>query len=60
MWIAGWRGILHGASGRGVGLAILLPLVLLRALGAGDWKLMGAAEPSSDRSCCFLCCWPAS
>lgn len=23
-------------------LAILLPLVLLRALGAGDWKLMGA------------------
>jgi prepilin peptidase CpaA len=24
-------------------LALLLPLVLLRALGAGDWKLMGAA-----------------
>ena len=29
-------------EGVGVGLLILLPLVLLRALGAGDWKLMGA------------------
>lgn len=25
-----------------MGLALLLPFVLLRGLGAGDWKLMGA------------------
>ena len=25
-----------------MGLALLLPVVLLRGLGAGDWKLMGA------------------
>ena len=42
-WIAGWRGILLSLGGAGLALAILLPLVLLRALGAGDWKLMGAA-----------------
>ena len=42
-WIAGWRGILMALGGAGLALAILLPLVLLRALGAGDWKLMGAA-----------------
>jgi len=35
----GWKSSLEGA---GVCLAVLLPFVLLRALGAGDWKLMGA------------------
>jgi prepilin peptidase CpaA len=29
-------------EGAGLGLVLLLPFVLLRALGAGDWKLMGA------------------
>ena len=29
-------------EGMGLALACLLPLVLLRAMGAGDWKLMGA------------------
>jgi prepilin peptidase CpaA len=38
----GWRGGLVALEGAGVGLLILLPLVLLRALGAGDWKLIGA------------------
>lgn len=38
----GWPGVLMALEGAGLGLAILLPLVLLRALGAGDWKLMGA------------------
>jgi prepilin peptidase CpaA len=28
--------------GAGLGLAVLLPFVLLRSLGAGDWKLVGA------------------
>jgi prepilin peptidase CpaA len=38
----GWHGFLMSIEGAGLGLAILLPLVILRALGAGDWKLMGA------------------
>src|ERR1022692_2505107 len=41
--LAGWRGTLVSLEGSGLALAILLPLVLMRALGAGDWKLMGAA-----------------
>jgi prepilin peptidase CpaA len=36
----------HGAwlsvKGAGIGLGILLPFVLIRSLGGGDWKLMGA------------------
>jgi len=28
--------------GAGLGLALLLPFVVLRSLGAGDWKLVGA------------------
>ena len=39
----GWRGAATSAEGMGLALALLLPLVLLRALGEGDWKLMGAA-----------------
>jgi prepilin peptidase CpaA len=42
IWTAGWRGAIASAEGMGLALALLLPLVLLRALGAGDWKLMGA------------------
>jgi prepilin peptidase CpaA len=37
--LAGARAAVEGAS---MGLALLLPMVLLRGLGAGDWKLMGA------------------
>ncbi|SDY66936.1 prepilin peptidase [Nitrosomonas sp. Nm58] len=33
-------GILNALAGLGVGLAVLLPLYLLRAMGAGDIKLM--------------------
>jgi prepilin peptidase CpaA len=40
--IAGWHGTLFALEGAGLALLVLLPLVLLRALGAGDWKLMGA------------------
>lgn len=36
----GGLGILTSLAGLGVGLAVLLPLYLLRAMGAGDIKLM--------------------
>ncbi len=40
--IWGWHGALTSLEGAGLGLLVLLPLVLVRGLGAGDWKLMGA------------------
>jgi prepilin peptidase CpaA len=33
---------LFALEGAALALVLLIPLVLLRALGAGDWKLMGA------------------
>jgi len=38
----GWHGVRFSLEGAGLALILLLPLVLLRALGAGDWKLRGA------------------
>jgi prepilin peptidase CpaA len=38
----GWAGLKSSLLGLGLGLLILLPFVLLRSLGAGDWKLAGA------------------
>jgi prepilin peptidase CpaA len=38
----GWSGLKDSLLGAGLGLALLLPFVLLRSLGAGDWKLAGA------------------
>jgi prepilin peptidase CpaA len=40
--ISGWAGAKASFEGAGLALILLLPLVLMRALGAGDWKLMGA------------------
>ncbi len=40
--LGGWRGMVFSLEGAALGLGILLPVVLLRGLGAGDWKLMGA------------------
>ena len=40
--LGGWPGARFALAGMGLALALLLPLVHLRALGAGDWKLMGA------------------
>jgi len=40
--LGGWAGAKTSLLGAGIVLAILLPVVLLRGLGAGDWKLMGA------------------
>ncbi len=40
--LGGWSGLKTSLLGAVVGLALLLPFVLLRSLGAGDWKLAGA------------------
>jgi prepilin peptidase CpaA len=39
---AGLPGAERSLLGAGLGLAVLLPFVLVRSLGAGDWKLVGA------------------
>jgi prepilin peptidase CpaA len=42
-WFAtGWAGAKDSLLGAGLGLGLLLPFVLIRGLGAGDWKLAGA------------------
>ncbi|HVO79603.1 MAG TPA: A24 family peptidase [Terriglobales bacterium] len=38
----GWAGAKDALLGAGLGLLLLLPFVMMRALGAGDWKLAGA------------------
>ena len=38
----GWAGLKSAAEGLGLALLLLFPFVLIRALGAGDWKLAGA------------------
>jgi len=40
--VHGWPGAKASLLGAGLGLLVLLPFVLIRALGAGDWKLAGA------------------
>jgi prepilin peptidase CpaA len=40
--LSGWGGLRSSLLGAGLGLVLLLPFVLLRSLGAGDWKLAGA------------------
>jgi prepilin peptidase CpaA len=40
--MSGWAGTKVAVEGVLLALVLLLPLVLARALGAGDWKLMGA------------------
>ena len=37
-----WPGLKSALLGLGLGLALLLPFVLIRSLGAGDWKLAGS------------------
>ncbi len=37
-----WPGLKAALLGTLLGLGVLLPFVLLRSLGAGDWKLAGA------------------
>ncbi len=40
--VQGWTGTVSALEGAGLGLLLLLPLVAMRAIGAGDWKLVGA------------------
>ena len=40
--LTGWPGLQAALLGTLLGLGLLLPFVLLRSLGAGDWKLAGA------------------
>ena len=40
--LGGWSGLKTSLLGGALGLVLLLPFVLLRSLGAGDWKLAGA------------------
>jgi prepilin peptidase CpaA len=40
--VSGLPGLKTSLLGAALGLALLLPFVLLRSLGAGDWKLAGA------------------
>lgn len=40
--LGGWRGAQLAVEGAGLALVLLLAPVLMRLLGAGDWKLMGA------------------
>jgi len=37
----GWAEVKLSAEGLALGLSLLLPFVLLRSLGGGDWKLVG-------------------
>jgi len=39
--VAGWNGTKLSLLGAGLGLGILLPFVIIRSLGGGDWKLAG-------------------
>ncbi len=48
--LSGWSGLKTSLLGAAVGLALLLPFVLLRSLGAGDWKLAGALGAFSGPS----------
>jgi len=40
--VGDWLGLKASLLGAALGLALLLPFVLLRSLGAGDWKFAGA------------------
>ena len=47
--LGGKSGLISSLIGALVGLGLLLPFVLLRSLGAGDWKLAGALGAFAGR-----------
>jgi len=42
VWLSGLDGALMSITGAALGMALLLPFYLVRAIGAGDLKLLGA------------------
>ena len=40
--LGGWAGVKASLLGLGLSLLVLLPFVVLKAIGGGDWKLVGA------------------
>ncbi len=42
MALFGWSGVKSALLGFALGLGLLLPFVLIRSLGGGDWKFAGA------------------
>ena len=56
-WMRGWPGAKDSLLGAALGLALLLPFVLIRSLGAGDWKFVGALEAFlGPKTCSPYCC----
>lgn len=49
-----WLGLKLSLEGAGLSLGVLLPFVLARGLGAGDWKLSGAVGAFLGPSRTFL------
>ncbi|MCX7602808.1 MAG: prepilin peptidase [Bryobacteraceae bacterium] len=41
-WLQGWQGLKFSAAGLGLAALIFIPLFIMRWLGGGDVKLMGA------------------
>ena len=53
--LSAWPGMKFAIEGALLGLGLLLPLVLVRGLGAGDWKLTGALGASlGPRQLCLV------
>ena len=42
LWVGGLHGLAQSTAGWAVGIVIFLPMFLLRGMGAGDVKLLGA------------------
>lgn len=42
LWLQGAAGLAQGAGGWALGIALFLPMFLMRGMGAGDVKLLGA------------------
>jgi prepilin peptidase CpaA len=52
-YFEGWRGYLSGLAGLGIGMGFFMPFYLIRGMGAGDVKLMGAAGSLLGKALAF-------